>query len=250
MKTSKPISLTVQTQTLTTEEGSQSIETSAYMRNSTSIYKPLNTMPNKSTHFNSSLKFQNYPSLLNNSTFHKTYTSNLTISTNRNPNNNSIRVFKPRPILNSILTNNYLRTRAVMRPESSIPISTPSLEIKNIYYNTDEKETLYSFRDVMKYFSSKTCANFNNRYNFEVRMPSNKKRKKLLECFSNIRKDTSPEVSITELMKLKGKSNQLKHNIDNDKMFMKGREGFCPKLRPLSQKKVSIKLIKMLQNKK
>jgi hypothetical protein len=57
MKTSKPISLTVQTQTLTTEEGSQSIETSAYMRNSTSIYKPLNTMPNKPTHFNSSLKF-------------------------------------------------------------------------------------------------------------------------------------------------------------------------------------------------
>jgi glycosylphosphatidylinositol transamidase (GPIT) subunit GPI8 len=101
----------------------------------------------------------------------------------------------------------------------------------------------------MNYFLTKTCSNFNNKYNCGVRHSSLKRRKELQKFFTEIRNETidssKSEYKKKRFIKIKDKEIQgldvNKYNIDKDNVYSK--------IRSLSNKQVSIKLMKMLQQK-
>ena len=243
MKLQIPLSTTAHTRPFTTDEGSQSIESFYKTQINNYNHKHITKLYNNNQHYQMySLQRRKLLSPM-------VYARESKFATLANPNRTSYKIFKPKPTFNSILTNNFLRARALIKTESIIPISNRYLDLHNVYYNSQEKTTLYSKKELMNYFLTKTCSNFNNKYNCGVRHSSLKRRKELQKFFTEIRNDTidssKSEHKKQKYIKTKEKEIQGAHE---DK-YANDKGNVCSKIRSLSNKQVSIKLMKMLQQK-
>jgi hypothetical protein len=246
MKLQIPLSTTAHTPPLTTEEGSQSVESFYKTQINHYNHKHITTFYNNNKNNNN----QMYYSLQRRQLLSPmVYARESKFATIENSNRTSYKIFKPKPTFNSILTNNFLRARALIKKESIIPVTNRYLGLPNVNYNTQEKKTLYNKKELMNYFLTKTCSNFNNKYNCGVRHSSLKRRKELQKFFTEIRNETidssKSEYKKKRFIKIKDKEIQgidvNKYNIDKDNVYSK--------IRSLSNKQVSIKLMKMLQQK-
>lgn len=230
MRSPIPFSTTY-TQTITSEEGSQSIETGPFRNINNYNFKSFNTISTKNKRlYSSKPELQSLKLLSSENTINTTNRSNY-------------KNFQTKPGFKSILTNNYLRSKALMRPESGLPIANWYLDLNSLYYNSHERTTFYTKKDLMDHFFTKNYGNFNNKY---MKLGPAKRN----ELFNNIRSDTS-----RDSMRSSFKKSKYKNHNENMKLFSRNNELYREKdsiyrnIRPLSHRKVSIKLMKMLQNK-
>ena len=192
-----PLSMTAHTQTLTTDEGSQSIE-SFYKtqinnynhKHLNMFYSNSNSNSNTNNRNNTNQQYHMYSLQRRKFLSPLVFARESKFATLTNSSKSSYKIFKPKPTFNSILTNNFLRARALIKTESIIPITNRFLDLHNVYYNSQEKTTLYSKKELMNYFLTKTCSNFNNKYNCGVRHSSLKRRKELQKFFTEMKNDT------------------------------------------------------------